>query len=132
MSAEIDHAHELLGKAANDLIAAEATLPTGHATDTVCFHAQQAVEKSLKALLTSRGAAYPFTHDLSELVELVMPLFPTLAPYEDRIINLTPFAVTVRYYGVDSPSLEEATAAFQLAREVHQLLKDYVNTSPSE
>ena len=100
--------------------------------NAICFHAQQAVEKSLKALLTLRSAAYPFTHDLSELVELVMPLCPALAPYEDRIINLTPFAVTVRYYGVDNPSLEEARAAFQLAREVHQLLKDYINTPPSE
>ena len=128
MSAEIDHARELLGKAANDLIAAEATLPTRQATDTVCFHAQQAVEKSLKALLTWRGAAYPFTHDLSELVELAIPACPALVPYEDRIISLTPFAVSVRYYGVDTPSLAEATSAFQLAREVYQLLKSYINT----
>ena len=40
MKAPIDNAKELLQKAANDLVAAHATLATGLALDTVCFHAQ--------------------------------------------------------------------------------------------
>ena len=46
-----DHAQTLLKKAANDLIAADAILSTERALDTACFHTQQAVEKSLKAIL---------------------------------------------------------------------------------
>ena len=46
-----DHAQTLLKKAANDLIAADAILSTKRALDIACFHTQQAVEKSLKAVL---------------------------------------------------------------------------------
>jgi len=35
--------------------------------DTICFHAQQCVEKYLKALLTSTHTDFPKTHDLIEL-----------------------------------------------------------------
>ena len=44
------------------------SLPEG-STNTACFHAQQAVEKSLKALLTSWGIAFPKTHDLTRLLD---------------------------------------------------------------
>lgn len=54
-----DHALQLLNKANNDLIAANATLLTGYAFDTVCFHSQQAVEKSLKAALALHDINYP-------------------------------------------------------------------------
>jgi len=58
-----DHAQALLNKAANDLVAAQATLSTGQALDTVCFHVQQAVEKSLKAILALHEIEYPWWHD---------------------------------------------------------------------
>ena len=61
MKAPLDHAKALLKKAANDLIAAEAIL------DTVCFHAQQAVEKSLKAILAFHDVSYPWRHDLEPI-----------------------------------------------------------------
>lgn len=54
-----EHAQDLLKKAANDLVAARATLATETATDTICFHAQQAVEKSLKAILALYDVEYP-------------------------------------------------------------------------
>jgi HEPN domain-containing protein len=46
-----DHAASLMLKASHDLIAARAILSASDAFDTACFHAQQAVEKSLKAVL---------------------------------------------------------------------------------
>ncbi|TAK33547.1 MAG: HEPN domain-containing protein [Chloroflexota bacterium] len=39
--------------------------------ETLCFHAQQAAEKSLKAVLVGEGVPFPFTHDLAILVTLV-------------------------------------------------------------
>ena len=46
------------------------------------FHAQQAVEKLLKAVLSHHGVTYGRTHDLGRLVELVessgLPLRPSL------------------------------------------------------
>jgi HEPN domain-containing protein len=51
-----------LKKADNDIIAARQILLLEEAPlDTVCFHAQQAVEKAMKALLTQRGVEFPKT-----------------------------------------------------------------------
>ncbi len=82
MKSPRDHALALLKKAANDLVAARATLATGEALDTVSFHAQQAVEKSLKSILALWEVEYPWRHDLGELLELVKPLVPEVIPFE--------------------------------------------------
>jgi HEPN domain-containing protein len=56
-------------KAANDLLNVENNLASDSVPwDTVCFHAQQAAEKLLKALLVARGEVVPRTHDLSALL----------------------------------------------------------------
>lgn len=60
MKSPRDLALALLEKAAHDLVAARATIATGDAMDTVCFHAQQAVEKDLKALLALKDVEYPW------------------------------------------------------------------------
>ena len=122
MRAPLDHAQALLRKAANDIVAARATLATGEAFDAVCFHAQQAVEKSLKAVLALHDVEYPWRHDLGELIELVKPLVPGIAPYEDRMIGLTPFAVEIRYDAEFEPSYDQANEALRTAIEVHQMI----------
>lgn len=90
MNGPRDHARELLEKAENDLIAGRATLATGKALDTVCFHAQQAAEKSIKAILALHDVEYPWKHDLAELLELAEPLAPDLQPLSDAAIGMTP------------------------------------------
>ncbi len=121
-----EHAEGLLKKAGNDLIAARATLETHHATDTVCFHAQQAVEKSLKAILALHDVAYPWRHDLGELLRLTTPLFPEIAPYQERIIKMAPFAVEIRYDAAFEPTFPVASEAFQTAVEIHALIEKMV------
>ena len=49
-------------KASHDLIAARAILSAGDAFDTACFHAQQAVEKSLKTVLALYEIEPPRRH----------------------------------------------------------------------
>ena len=126
MSAASDHAFELLEKADNDLIAAQATVSTGRAFDTVCFHCQQIVEKCLKAVLAWHDMDYPWTHDLREIVALVKPFMPIMADYERRIIGLNPFAVAIRYSGVEYPSQEETDDSLELAVKVGILVKEYI------
>lgn len=59
-------------KAENDLRNIELVLPAEDAPfDTVCFHAQQAAEKYLKALLTVHGRPFGKTHDLFQLLSLL-------------------------------------------------------------
>ena len=115
-----DHARTLLKKAANDLIAADAILSTERALDTACFHTQQAVEKSLRAILAYHDVEYPWRHDLGELLRLVIPLAPDIAPLADQILRMTPYAVEIRYDDEFNPGLQEAGQALDLAIRVHR------------
>ena len=47
-----------------DLKAAKTLLEEGSLSSVVCFHAQQSVEKCLKALVESSGLNPPKSHDL--------------------------------------------------------------------
>lgn len=38
--------------------------------EQVCFHAQQAAEKALKAILLSRNIEFPYTHDIKGLLKI--------------------------------------------------------------
>lgn len=65
--------------------------------EQIGFLAQQAVEKSIKAVLSLRGIPYRRTHDLGELVDLLKAndiAYP--AAMEDSVA-LTPFAAEMRY-----------------------------------
>jgi HEPN domain-containing protein len=129
MKGPLDHARGLALKAANDLIAGRATFATGSAFDTVCFHAQQAVEKRVKAVLALHDVEYPWRHDLAELIELVKPLMPTIALYENEILDLTPFAVEVRYDAEFAPSNERAKEALETATKIHELIQAAIESA---
>ena len=60
-------------KAEHDFLAAEHSLELAEQglTDIVCYHCQQCAEKYLKALLLYRGVAFPRTHDLRLLLDLI-------------------------------------------------------------
>jgi HEPN domain-containing protein len=76
--------------------------------DAVCFHAQQCVEKYLKARLILAGISFPKTHDLVALLALVQKAEPLWQPWKDQLAKLTYYAVTIRYPG---ESTERADAA---------------------
>lgn len=101
-------------KAANHLLKIERDNPT----DTVCFHAQQCVEKYVKSLLVWKEIDFPKTHDLAVLAGMLPEdLRPSLAPQEER--RLVEYGTITRYPGVYEPiSLDEAKAAVRLARRV--------------
>jgi HEPN domain-containing protein len=67
--------------------------------EQICFHAQQAVEKSLKALLLHYRIDFHLTHDIQELVEGLKRSGIALPPFMENAINLTPYAVVTRYPG---------------------------------
>jgi HEPN domain-containing protein len=52
-----------------------------------CFYAQQAIEKSLKAVIEESGERVPKIHSLSKLIELCSA-FITILIDEDNIIAL--------------------------------------------
>ena len=65
----------------------------------VCYHAQQCLEKYLKALLEEAGRSIPRTHDLGTLLGLTLDLSPNLAQHAADIKSVSPYAVAVRYPG---------------------------------
>jgi HEPN domain-containing protein len=88
-----------IGKAENDLKNIELVLPYEDAPlDTVCFHAQQAAEKYLKALLTFLGTAFPKTHDIPELL-LLLPEDSQVPSSVGDMSDVADAAVGVRYPG---------------------------------
>jgi HEPN domain-containing protein len=61
------------------------------------FHAQQAVEKALKALLCLRDLDFPRTHDLETLLALLSNSGTTPPVALAEVRPLTPYAVDFRY-----------------------------------
>lgn len=93
-----DDARRMLYAAAADLKALHNMLVAEQFEDSIFgFHAQQTAEKSLKAWLSLRGRAYPKTHDLRVLFQLIDALGEDgWEAYED-LADLTDFAVQFRY-----------------------------------
>jgi len=107
----------LLARARDDLTAARSLLDVPVVADTiVCFHAQQAVEKSLKAALAARGHDFPFTHDLDGLREACITAGLSLPTTLDEIDRLTPYAAHARY-GSDDPRTVSRTKALEIATD---------------
>jgi len=100
----------------------EAALNAGVAFDTVCFHAQQAAEKVLKAYLLAHGVDFPFTHDLARLLVLCETREPAFASLGLMANSLTPYATTLRYDPAFWPSLEDAREA----RDAAVMIRDFV------
>jgi len=63
----------------------------------VGFHAQQAVEKFLKAALVARGKVFTPTHDLARLAQALEATGVVLPVAIDALKRLNPYAVAFRY-----------------------------------
>ena len=90
------------------------------------FHAQQCVEKYLKASLTLKGIDFPKTYDISELLVLIpVRLRPQIDVKEQRV--LTSYATVTRYPGDYEPiSLAEAKHAVSVARKIRKQLRSFL------
>jgi len=108
-----------LRKAENDLKNIRASLQSSDpAWDTVCYHAQQAAEKTLKAFLVARGVLPPRVHDLEELLSLCKDFDPSLDELTGDCGLLTDYGVEVRYPDVTEPDESEARLAVSAAERI--------------
>lgn len=97
--------------------------------DQVCFHCQQSAEKYLKALLEELGQAIPKTHDLQDLLNLLLPTYPTLTSHRRGLDPLTEFAVTTRYPGKNA-SKRQAASALRCAGKVRDAVRLLLGIPP--
>ena len=85
--------------------------------DARCFHCQQSAEKYLKALLEELGLTIPRTHNLEDLLSLLLTHHPGLRSLHRGLIFLTDFAVETRYPG-ENANKRQAEAAMRWATKV--------------
>jgi HEPN domain-containing protein len=75
--------------------------------EDLCFDAQQAAEKAIKALLIKHGVPFPYVHDLARLVTLLEEAGQEVPEVVRRTEGLTLYAVVTRYPGLAEPVTEE-------------------------
>lgn len=120
--AQTEHATSMLRLARRDLTALEALGGMAQVADVICgFHAQQAVEKALKAWLAILGYEYPFTHDLARLFSLLRRAGADVERFRP-LARFTPYAVQARYEEGD-PDADEALDRPAIVVEVTALLE---------
>jgi HEPN domain-containing protein len=106
---ELEVAELFLRKATSDLAAARTLAAAPNQQDDVVgFHAQQAVEKSLKAVLVLRGLEIPLTHDVGLLLRLLESGAEKPPDELQQAESLSPWAVTMRYDEMEAALDREA------------------------
>jgi HEPN domain-containing protein len=112
-------AQEWLKRAKGNLALAKQPKPKEAFWDDLCFDAQQAAEKSIKAVLVHRRIDFPKTHNIRALLELVDPTGSQISKEIWQAIDLTNYAVETRYPGTAEPvTRNEYRQAVALAQKV--------------
>jgi HEPN domain-containing protein len=117
-----EYAALLVAKATGDQEAAHALARAGVVAEVTGFHAQQAVEKAIKAVLVLAAVPLPRIHDLERLLALAAESGWSPPPYVVDAGWLTPWGVQFRYDEVvealdEDAALAAADAAVSWANE---------------
>lgn len=101
--------------------------------DVICFHAQQCIEKYLKAWLQEANILVPRTHSLEELLNLIVPTIPGWRSWLSDFSALSEHAVDFRYPG-KSATAENAEHAVKICNQVRQAVRKVLKLpqNPSE
>ncbi len=104
--------------AKSDLELARVCLPESVLLETLCYHAQQAAEKALKALLIAYSTDPPRTHNIGTLLDLLEKHTNILEEIRESTI-LTEYAVSSRYPSFVEPvEVDDYEFALALADRV--------------
>ena len=120
-----------LEAASIDLESIEALIQNTRLTGHVAFHAQQAIEKALKAILEENGERVPKVHSLSKLFD-ACSVYINFDFDEDLIIALDSLYIESRYPGElgllpeGKPSIMQAQAFCDFANEIYQAVKNHL------
>ncbi|MDE0297857.1 MAG: HEPN domain-containing protein [Candidatus Poribacteria bacterium] len=91
--------------------------------DAICFHFQQCVEKYLKAWLQEANTLFPRTHDLEQLLDLIVNTIPEWNVWRPDFVTLTTHAVDFRYHG-KSATADDAYHAMWICENVRQAIRE--------
>jgi len=94
-------------------------------TSTICFHAQQAVEKFLKSFLIFHDIDFPRTHDLDFLLMECRKIDKN--SFNIDIKSLTDFGVSIRYPDdFYIPGINETREYIEIAKEIKNLVESKI------
>jgi len=116
---------EWLSRARSNLAVARHPI-VGVDLEDLCFEAQQAAEKAIKAVFVKRGETFPFSHDLDRLLGLLKTNGLKVPLYVANAKELTQYAHVTRYPGLGvvvsvrsyRRAVRIATAAVQWAKRL--------------
>jgi HEPN domain-containing protein len=128
MPPETELVRQWLDRAIADLRAARAILSTEPPlTEEACFHAQQAVEKALKAYLVHLRIEFQWSHQISYLLDLICERDRSFGELRESAVPLTDYAVRFRYpHPGPVPTVEAAREAMETAEHVRRFVLDRV------
>ncbi len=96
--------------------------------ETLCFHAQQAVEKSIKAVLVHFDVSFPKIHNIEVLIDL-LPQEVVQTSDLKKSTFLTMYASILRYPGeFESVDMDRYLEAVRLAEIVVKWADDLINS----
>lgn len=95
-----DSPEEWIRRARSSLSIAQCNKPDIYRED-LCFQAQQAAEKAIKAVFIVRALPIPYIHDISDLLHRLFESGLVIPEAIKSASRLTPFAVHTRYPGFD-------------------------------
>lgn len=96
--------------------------------DIACFHAQQCVEKYLKAILAERGSRIPRTHDLEKLLKLCETSVPALKKHSGSLAALSQFSIATRYPLFNATNNDSKTST-TTTRKIRQIIRKHFRIS---
>jgi HEPN domain-containing protein len=95
------------------------SVPVGAVLEDLCFEAQQAAEKAVKAVFVKRGESFPYIHNLDRLLGLLRRNGQKVPRYVLEAGKLSRYAFETRYPGMsDQVSRREYHRAARIATAV--------------
>jgi HEPN domain-containing protein len=85
--------------------------------ETLCFHAQQAAEKAIKAVLVFHNKPFPRTHSIEHLLKILKQEKMVVPRIVEKAQSLTDYAVTARYPEFEKIDKNEYKASLVLAEK---------------
>ena len=105
---------------------AEFAMQSEHRVRRACFHAQQCVEKDIKAFLTLVDIDALRTHELHTLVTQCAEADPAFSVWAERLGGLSDYPVETRYPDGPETTMAEAREAMALVEQFRLFVQERV------
>ena len=98
--------------------------------DAICFHAQQCIEKYLKAWLQEANIPFTRTHDLERLLSLIIPTLPDWEAWQADFSTISEHAVDFRYPG-KAATAADVQDAIRTCVRVRRAVREQLGLPPN-